>query len=57
MRKIEDIYDVFERGEKKNIDKTINQLRTNQYIAIDGNRCFIQKEGIIYYNKNYRGLK
>lgn len=57
MRKMEDVYDAFDRKNKKNVDKTINQLRSNQYIAIDGNRCFIQKEGITYYNKNYRGLK
>jgi hypothetical protein len=37
----------------REIEKTINLLKKNSYIMINGDRCFIQSEGIIYFNRTY----
>jgi len=44
--------DLAEYGEKL-IDKTISSLEKKKYIALNGGMCFIQKEGIVYFNNEY----
>jgi len=35
------------------IENAINSLKKNEYIVINGNNCFIQREGITYFNRTY----
>ncbi|GHT08317.1 hypothetical protein FACS189426_03630 [Bacteroidia bacterium] len=37
----------------REIEKAINSLKKNSYIVINGNTCFIQREGITYFNHKY----
>jgi uncharacterized protein YjbI with pentapeptide repeats len=37
----------------RDIEKTIGSLKRNRYVVIDGNNCFIQREGIDYFNRQY----
>lgn len=39
-------------GEKQ-VDKTINSLEKRKFIVLNGGMCFIQREGIIYFNNHY----
>lgn len=54
MCKLDDVYKSFEINERKNIDKSLNQLRIKKFITIDGNHIFIHKDGISFYNRVYR---
>lgn len=56
-RKLEDIYKIFSNEERRNVDKTLNQMRVKKFITIDGNIVFIHKDGISFYNGTYRGVK
>ena len=37
----------------REIEKAINSLKRNSYIVINGDTCFIQHEGINYFNRTY----
>jgi nucleoside-triphosphatase THEP1/uncharacterized protein YjbI with pentapeptide repeats len=37
----------------REIEKAINSLKKNSYIVINGDTCFIQREGINYFNRTY----
>lgn len=37
----------------KQVDKTINSLEKKNFIALNGGMCFIQREGINYFNNNF----
>jgi uncharacterized protein YjbI with pentapeptide repeats len=37
----------------QNIENAINSLKKNGYIVINGDNCFIQREGITYFKKTY----
>lgn len=38
---------------QREIEKAINSLKKNAYIVINGDACFIQREGITYFNHTY----
>ncbi|MDR2937525.1 MAG: NACHT domain-containing protein [Prevotellaceae bacterium] len=38
----------------REIEKAINSLKKNAYIVINGDTCFIQREGITYFNSTYK---
>lgn len=51
MRKISAIKSTLGDCDKKELTKELSHLCSHQMIAIDGDLCFIQKEGISFYNK------
>lgn len=38
----------------KELNNMLNAFKTHEYIIIDGDMCFIQKAGLMYYNKVYK---
>jgi hypothetical protein len=44
--------DLAQYGEKQ-VDKTINSLQKKKYIELNGGMCFIQRDGISYFNNTY----
>ena len=38
----------------KELNNMLNAFKSHEYIIIDGDMCFIQKAGLMYYNKVYK---
>lgn len=38
---------------KKIFDKAINNMENQKLLALNGGKCFMLKEGVIYYRDNY----
>lgn len=54
MKRLNLIRDELKQFDLKQVDKTINTLKKKSYITIDGGLCFIQREGITFFNNTYR---
>lgn len=53
MRRVQLIRNECSDFPERNITKVMNLLKNNGYIILNGGNCFIQQEGITYYNKVY----
>lgn len=54
MKRISVIREELSDYSNKEVDKAIEKLKKQNFLNIDGNMAFIQKEGIAYFNKNYK---
>jgi uncharacterized protein YjbI with pentapeptide repeats len=52
MRRINTIRTECNDFSERDISKALNTLERSHYLVVNGGNCFIQKDGIVYYNKN-----
>ena len=52
MKRITSIRDSLNNYNRKEISKAIEKLKKSKLIVVDGDVCYIQREGIAYFNKN-----
>lgn len=52
MKRINAIKSECEGFSEREIIKALNSLENSHYLVLNGGNCFIQKEGVSYYNKN-----
>lgn len=53
MRRLMKIREELAQYGEKLVDKTINSLQKRKFIELNGGMCFIQREGISYFNNTY----
>jgi len=56
MKRLSKIREDMKEFNHKEIEKTINHLKKESYIFINGDMCIIQREGISYFNSKYHYL-
>lgn len=54
MKRLQAIKEELNQYPPKDIDSAISKMRRNGYVNISGGNCFIRKEGISIYRKNYQ---
>ena len=52
MKRITSIRESLTNYNRKEISKAIERLKKSKLIVVDGDVCYIQREGIAYFNKN-----
>jgi hypothetical protein len=54
MKRLQVIKEELGQYPPKDIDTAISKMKKNGLVNISGGNCFIRKEGIIHYRKNYQ---
>lgn len=54
MKRVQLIRTECEGFPERTVNKVLGTLKNNKYIIINGGNCFIQQEGITYYNKSLK---
>lgn len=54
MKRLQAIKEELNQYSPKEIDSAISKMKKNGYVNISGGNCFIRKEGISVYRKNYQ---
>lgn len=54
MKRLLAIKEELKQFPPKEIDAAISKMKTSGYVKISGGNCFIRKEGISYFRKNYQ---
>ena len=54
MRRVTSIRESLCSYSRKEISKAIEKLRNSKLIVVNGDVCYIQREGIAYFNKNFQ---